>query len=69
MPINTDYTRDEVVLLTPDIAKKYAAVNSITVTRDLKELQDMGLLVRNRKKYRANSDVLRNMMAVKKLNG
>jgi Fic family protein len=66
MPINKEFTADEILLLTPEIAKKYATVNRVTVLRDLKELQDLGLLVKTGSKYRANTNILKAMMPDKK---
>jgi Fic family protein len=68
IPINKEFTVDEILLLTPDIAKKYAMVKRVTVLRDLKELQDLGLLEKVGNKYKANTIILKAMMPVKKIN-
>lgn len=66
-PINKELTIDEITLLTPKIAQKYAKVNKITITRDLKELQELKLLIKKGKKYKANTETLTTMMPRKKL--
>jgi len=66
MPINKEFAVDEILLLTPEIAKKYATVNRVTFLRDLKELQDLGLLVKTGSKYRTNTNILKAMMPNKK---
>lgn len=67
MPINKEFSVDDILLLTPDVAKKYASLKRATVLRDLKELQNIELLVKIGKKYKANSRLLKSMMASKKL--
>ena len=66
MPLYNEYDVDEIVLLTPDIAKKYATVNRATVLRDLKELQELRLIVKIGRKYKANTGILRALMPSKK---
>ncbi|MEA3547090.1 MAG: Fic family protein [Thermodesulfobacteriota bacterium] len=57
-PINKEVSVDDVILLTPSIAQKYAIVKRSTVLRDLKELQKMNLLLKVGRKYRANTGIL-----------
>lgn len=66
MPINREFSIEELMLLTPDIAKKYAIVKRITILRDLKELQKLKLLIKIGKKYKANTNILKAMMSDKK---
>ncbi|MCK5243322.1 Fic family protein [bacterium] len=66
LPINKEFDIDEMLLLTPDIAKKYAIVNRPTILRDLKELQELKLLVKIGRKYKANTNILKAMMPEKK---
>ena len=66
MPINQEFDVDQIVELTPGIAKKYANVNRVTVLRDLKELQELNLLVKVGRKYKANTMILRALMPGKK---
>ncbi len=66
MPIHKDFSIDEIIELTPGIARRYATVKRPTVLRDLKELQELELLLKIGKKYRANTTVLRTMMPSKK---
>jgi Fic family protein len=65
-PVGKDLSVDELLEVTPDIAKRYATVNRATILRDLKELQELKLLVKVGKKYRANIDILRALMPSKK---
>ena len=66
MPINQQMSVDELLEITPDVARRYAKVGRPTVLRDLKELQDLGLLLKVGRKYLANTRVLRSMMSSKK---
>jgi Fic family protein len=60
MPMNHELSVDQILELTPSIAKHYATTNRATLLRDLKELQDADLLVKvGRSKYRPNTGVLR----------
>jgi Fic family protein len=66
MPIDKEIDIDEVFLLTPKIAQNYAKLQRSTVMRDLKELQEVKLLVKKGRKYRANVQMLKVMMPGKK---
>lgn len=66
MPINQKFDVDQIVELTPSIAKKYAAVNRTTALRDLKELQQHKLLIKDGRKYKANTIILKSLMPSKK---
>lgn len=66
MPLNKTFDVDELTLLSPRIAKKYARLNRATILRDLKELQQVKLLIKAGRKYKANSEILQYMMPSKK---
>lgn len=66
MPINKEFDVDQITELTPIVAKKYATVNRATVLRDLKELQELNLLVKAGRKYTPNTKILKAMMPSKK---
>ncbi|MDP3478191.1 MAG: Fic family protein [Desulfoprunum sp.] len=66
MPINQEFDVDQIIDLTPGVARKYANVNRATVLRDLKELQDLNLLSKVGRKYTANTKILKDMMPSKK---
>jgi len=66
MPTDRELSLDDLLELTPEIARKYALVGRATVLRDLKELQEMELVVKVGKKYRANTRILKAMMPSKK---
>ncbi|MBI2412849.1 MAG: Fic family protein [Deltaproteobacteria bacterium] len=66
MPINKGFDVDEITLITPQIAKKYATLNRATILRDLKELQEINLIIKEGRKYTANIQLLKSMMPIKK---
>lgn len=66
MPINKEFDVDQLIELTPGVAKRYATVNRATVLRDLKELQELNLLVKVGRKYTPNTKILKAMMPSKK---
>ncbi len=66
MPINKPLTVDDLLEITPDVAKRYATVGRPTVVRDLKELQELNLLRKEGRSYIANTRVLKAMMPGKK---
>lgn len=66
MPLNKEFTVDEILELSPDIAKKYATYGRATVLRDLKELQELNLLRKVGRNYTANTKILKAMMPGKK---
>jgi len=65
MPPDKAYTIDELTEITPEIAKKYAKVTKTTVSRDLKELCDIKLLIKKGRKYKANIEILKPMIPLK----
>ena len=66
IPIDQTFLVDELMVISPDIAKKYAKVGRATVLRDLKELQDLNLLKKAGRNYMANTGILKAMMPGKK---
>lgn len=62
MPIDQTFLVDELMVISPDIAKKYAKIGRATVLRDLKELQDLNLLKKTGRNYMANIGILKAMM-------
>ena len=66
MHLNKEFTVDEILELSPDVAKKYARYGRATVLRDLKELQELNLLRKVGRNYMANTKILKAMMSVKK---
>lgn len=66
MPIGESLTVDELLEISPDIARKYARVGRATVLRDLKELQELNLLQKIGSRYKANTIILKAMMPGKK---
>lgn len=66
MPLEREFGVDELLVLTPDLARRYATTNRATILRDLKELQELKLLVKAGNRYRANTGILKAMMPGKK---
>ncbi len=66
VPINKELDVDQLIELNPSIAKRYATVNRVTVLRDLKELQELNLLIKIGRKYILNTKILKTMMPSKK---
>jgi Fic family protein len=66
VPIGESLTVDELLEISPDIAKKYATVGRATVLRDLKELQELNLMEKVGRHYNANTNLLKAMMPGKK---
>ena len=66
IPINQLFTVDELVEISPDVAKRYATIGRSTILRDLKELQELNLLLKIGKKYTVNTKILKAMMPGKK---
>lgn len=54
MPRDSAVSRGELTGLTPELASLYATAGPRTLARDLNRLQQLGLLVRDRKEYRGN---------------
>jgi Fic family protein len=67
MPIDKAFSIDEIIVLDPEIARRYAKVKRTTVQRDLKELYDMSLLEKEGRKYRPKIELLRAMIPGRKL--
>lgn len=68
VPTDKCLTIDELTVITPEIAKKYARVTKTTISRDLKELCDINLLKKEGRKFRANIELLKTMIPLKKQN-
>ena len=66
MPLNKSYTIEEITIISPKIARYFAKLDSRTIYRDIKALLEMNLLIKIDKKYKANSEILRNYLPGKK---
>ncbi|MBW1616427.1 MAG: Fic family protein [Deltaproteobacteria bacterium] len=66
LPINKKFFAEDIAMLTPLIAKKYAMVTITTLKRDLKELEELKLIKKIGKKYQANIAILKAMLPTKK---
>lgn len=68
MPIDRSLTIDEIASLSTDLTKKYARLNRATILRDLKELQELNLIVKEGRRYCANTELLGAMLPSRKSN-
>jgi hypothetical protein len=66
MPTDREFSVDELLVITPDVTRKHAKIGRATILRDLKELQELDLVVKVGKKYKANTGILKAMMPSKK---
>lgn len=65
-PVDQALTFEEILLLTPKIAKAYALISERTARRDLQELVELGLLYEEDGRYKANIIQVKGLMALKK---
>lgn len=63
LPLNTDFQLEEVPDLSIALAKIYGQVSTKTIQRDLRILENNGIIRRNKKIYRANTETIMQMMA------
>ncbi len=66
MPNERSLTIDEITTLSTELTKQYARLKRTTASRDLKELQNLGLIVKEGVRYRANTGLLKAMMPSRK---
>jgi Fic family protein len=66
-PLGRECTANEIALLTPETATLYASVTKATLARDLDDLQQLKLLVKSGRKYKANIDILKTYTPERKL--
>ena len=66
MPIGKAFSIEEIIILDPEIARRYAVVKRTTVQRDLKELCDINLLEKKGKKYSPKIELLKAMIPGRK---
>jgi Fic family protein len=62
-PIEEGLAPDEIMMLTPELAREYAALVPRTLLRDLDELIEMEILVKENGRYRNNLRLLGSQMA------
>jgi Fic family protein len=66
LPTDKFLSADEMIMVTPIIAQMYSKVNKVTVLRDIKELIEFNLLKKEGRKFKANIEILRTMIPLKK---
>jgi Fic family protein len=66
LPLYNKYTAEDITLISPTMAKQYAKVTKVTILRDLKELQQLNLIIKEGRKYRANIDLMKALIPVRK---
>lgn len=62
MPVDRSVAMEEVMTLSPAIAREYATLSERTALRDLKALEELELVAREHGRFRANTAVLRMQM-------
>ena len=67
MPTDKKFDIDEITLINPQIAKRYANLSKRTVLRDLKELEEMELIKKINRKYQANMAIIQQMIPAQKI--
>jgi Fic family protein len=67
LPIEQMFSINEIVLATAKIARDFANLSPKTVQRDLEDLIEMKLIVKEGNKYKANFTIIKNLVARKKL--
>jgi len=65
-PTNKELTFEEIILISPQITFDYAKTSMITLKRDVKELVEMDLLLKNKNRYMANTNQLKAMTALRR---
>ena len=65
MPMDRDVTADEILLLTPQLARAYSILSVRTLHRDLDVLKEMDLSAERQGRYRANTGLLKQQMATR----
>ncbi len=67
IPPKGEFTANEIVMVSPEVARRYSSVTTATIKRDLEELVGLQLLEKNEKTYRANIRILHTMIPQKKI--
>jgi Fic family protein len=65
-PVDQWRTTEELINGSGILAKEYARLSSTTFMRDLAELQELGLIVKDKDKYKGNIDIMRGYMPLRK---
>lgn len=62
LPLDQDLSMDDLLTLTPALARDYSSLTKRTLLRDLKVLIGMGLVITENGRYRVNTALLRRQM-------
>jgi Fic family protein len=65
-PVDQWQTAEELIDSSGVLAREYASLSSTTLMRDLAELQELGLIVKDKDKYKGNIDIMRGLMPLRK---
>ena len=68
-PMDSSQTIDYLLNNNPAFIREYAQYSSVTLKRDLLELEELGLIAKQDEKYKANIEILKNSMPLKKVKG
>jgi Fic family protein len=62
IPGDKYYSVSEIRIIHPNITKEYKQLSGLTLSRDIALIQELNLIVEEKRKYRANMDILRAFM-------
>jgi Fic family protein len=62
IPADKYYSLSEIKIIHPNIIREYQRLSGLTLARDIDLLEKLGLIVQQKRKYRANKDMLRAFM-------
>jgi len=65
-PVDKWNTPDDIVVSSGLLAKEYARLSPTTLNRDFAELERLGLIVKDKDKYKGNIEILRGYMPMRK---
>jgi Fic family protein len=63
MPLDKEFSLPEVPRMSVIVALQYASISEKTIQRDIEKLTELGLVIKSRSAYIANTDILLNMIA------
>jgi Fic family protein len=65
-PVDQWHTPEELIDGSGILAREYTRLSSTTLMRDLAELEKLGLIVKDKDKYKGNIDIMRGLMPLRK---
>jgi Fic family protein len=62
IPADKYYSLSEIRIIHPNITREYKQLSDLTLSRDIALLQELNLILEQKRKYRTNMDILRTFM-------